>query len=493
MAEDTRTAGRHSPLRWARWLIAPRANVFLSYAKAQRHEAVSIAAAIRASGHEVFFDRDVLTEGEAFDPRIRQAIESADIFVFLVSPDSLADHRYSLTELDIARERWPQPGGHVLPVMVVPVAMERLPPDLRVTVLERRGDLPAQVAAAVTRLARRQRLWLRRTTRAVLAAVALLALKLGYDLADYVVQVRPLLVPARVQRDAGHYAEAWDLYQGAMRANPGSRPTREEMEDLGMRWLEDDKALEEPDAVAQIEREVVPALDQAAGAADSSRKADLLAHLGWAEYRKLQAETAAQEVQPFFRKALDVDPNNPFAHAMWAYFWVERTNKLVPDAQEHFEAALASGRERPYVRHLQIAAMTRQWFGSDALQPEAMRIATAMRNGGEVVSPNDRRRLFRAYCNLGLADALRSSPDAAELLKTFQWLARGAEEPMPPCIRFALASLQEATGAGREALAAYRAVQSELSKPEASSLVQKDEIWSASAVAITRLQDAGVK
>jgi hypothetical protein len=59
---------------------------------------------------------------------------------------------YTLTELGFARERWPHPAGHILPVMVAPTAPETVPPYLRaVTLLEPRGNVAAEVADAVRR------------------------------------------------------------------------------------------------------------------------------------------------------------------------------------------------------------------------------------------------------------------------------------------------------------------------------------------------------
>jgi hypothetical protein len=59
-------------------------NVFVSHAHTDRDESQAIALAIRAAGHEVFFDRDVgaLPPGKEYDARIKRAIARADIFVF---------------------------------------------------------------------------------------------------------------------------------------------------------------------------------------------------------------------------------------------------------------------------------------------------------------------------------------------------------------------------------------------------------------------------
>ena len=128
--------------------------LFLSYSSKDRSLAEPIYLALRAQKHAIFFDRSNLQPGEEYDIRIRQAIERSDLFVFLVSPDSIRDGGYALTELAIAQKRWDHPGGKVLPVMLRPTELTDLPPYLRaVMVLEPVGNVPASVADEVHRIA----------------------------------------------------------------------------------------------------------------------------------------------------------------------------------------------------------------------------------------------------------------------------------------------------------------------------------------------------
>ncbi|MDP3289935.1 MAG: CHAT domain-containing protein, partial [Methyloversatilis sp.] len=124
--------------------------IFLSYASEIRARAEGVNAALQAAGHDVFFDREDLPAGLNYDDRIRSAIESSDLFVFLLSPAAVAEGHYTRTELKIARRRWPDPAGHVLPVMVDATPFSALPPYLgSVTVLVPEGNLAAEVVLAV--------------------------------------------------------------------------------------------------------------------------------------------------------------------------------------------------------------------------------------------------------------------------------------------------------------------------------------------------------
>jgi formylglycine-generating enzyme required for sulfatase activity len=141
--------------------------VFVSHAREDRDAAEAIALAVRAAGHEVFFDRDpvALPPGAEYGDRIRRAIERADIFVFCLSPAAIDAGSYTLTEVEIASRRWAHPDGRVLPVMLRPTPLDAVPPA---------GNVPASVAEAVAQLVgrvrRRRYLWAAGAGGIVLAA-----------------------------------------------------------------------------------------------------------------------------------------------------------------------------------------------------------------------------------------------------------------------------------------------------------------------------------
>jgi len=131
-----------------------RMRIFLSYSSKDRTAAESIYLALRAQHHAVFFDRSTLSPGQEYDNHIREEIERSGLFLFLLSPDSISSGSYALTELDIAQKTWDHPDGKVLPVMLRPTELERVPSYIRaVTILEPSGNVPAAVADAVHRLA----------------------------------------------------------------------------------------------------------------------------------------------------------------------------------------------------------------------------------------------------------------------------------------------------------------------------------------------------
>ncbi len=128
--------------------------IFLSYASEDRPQAEEIQLALAGAGHEVFFDRESLPASGDYHARIKASVDEAELFVFLISPDSVAPGGYALTEMGYARSRWPHPKGHVLPVLLRPTPFATMPAYLKsVTVLEPRGNAAAEVVAATARLA----------------------------------------------------------------------------------------------------------------------------------------------------------------------------------------------------------------------------------------------------------------------------------------------------------------------------------------------------
>jgi hypothetical protein len=128
-------------------------NIFLSFASGDRTLAESIQMALRGAGHGVFFDKASLPPGSDYNSRIRRAIDRCDVYVFLISPSSTGKRRYVETELALVKVKWPNPWGHVLPVIVAPTSREKIDPYLAaVTYLEPRGNIAAEVAAEMDRL-----------------------------------------------------------------------------------------------------------------------------------------------------------------------------------------------------------------------------------------------------------------------------------------------------------------------------------------------------
>jgi hypothetical protein len=148
--------------------------IFLSYSSRDRRKAEEVALALEARGHNVFFDRDDLAGGDDFHAVIRRHITGADLFVFLISPESVRAGAFTLTELKWAREKWSHPRKHVLPVLLEPTAMEQIPAYLKgVTILEPEGNVAAEIAAHLSPGRRRRKAVIFAAAAAVVVILAI--------------------------------------------------------------------------------------------------------------------------------------------------------------------------------------------------------------------------------------------------------------------------------------------------------------------------------
>ena len=105
--------------------------IFLSYASEDRTRIEPIRLALVGQGHDIFYDREDLKPGEAFDAKIRAAIERCDLFVCFLTPHTVDAGSYTLNELSVAQRKWPSADGRVLPVILADVPRKDIPAYLR--------------------------------------------------------------------------------------------------------------------------------------------------------------------------------------------------------------------------------------------------------------------------------------------------------------------------------------------------------------------------
>jgi tetratricopeptide (TPR) repeat protein len=444
--------------------------VFICHAAEDADVARSVELALRGEGHVVFLDRTSLPAGESYNDQIRAAIEGSDLFLFLLSPDAVAKGRYTLTELELAERKWPEPSGHVLPVVVKATDLALVPQYAKaVTILEPQGNVAATVVMAVERLSKGRP---RRVGRRLLVAGALVLVG-GTAVAWWAHrlatghEVQGLLRQGALLRDAGHYAEAWDVVSRASGLGRGHEDVVLAREGLAMAWLENARVTVGQGTFVGVADKVQPTLAECAVSRDARRAADCLAHLGWADFLRSREGVGGLDPSQQYRRAIALDPDNVYAHALWG-FHVLASGGGLAEAQAHFAKALAGGRAHAYVRQMQMAGLL--YRHDPDFETEAVRVASEMRAGGEAVpsGPSDAGltgRLWNVYYDR-LVNGERTEPFLAALspgdhLATFLWLF--PEDAIVPDKRdlhlYMLARFQEESGQRAEALTRLHALQ----------------------------------
>jgi tetratricopeptide (TPR) repeat protein len=462
-------------------------NIFLCYPSAERATADQINLALVAQGHDVFFDRDDLPAGDEYHQRIGRAIEQSDVFIFLMTPDSLAKGRYTLTELDIAQAKWEHPAGHVLPVMVQPMPIKDVPPYLRaVTILEPKGDVAADVARAVSQLStsgRRRKISTNLKLSigiglglALLGAAALLVpntMALKGEIADQ-------LARGRMQGDAQDYAAAWTTYEQANKSVQGYRlfqwlggtlaaDIAQARTKLAMQWL-DNIRVPSGKHFADIVDPLLPALDDAISHSEGSQKGNILAYRGWADFLRWRDGPSDLKPEVYYQRAIEADPSNAYAHVMWGH-WILWTGGNLAAANRHFTQALTVVEHRPFVRELQLTALGNR--SNDECDMAQILVANDMRRGQEPLDATSRRRLYRVFdsqfrphqATRESLNKLTAVAPTADLLATYQWLFEEKEFPASKefSAPYVLGVLQAAAGQVNEARQTLQSFRSTLS------------------------------
>src|SRR5262245_15233698 len=227
---------------------------------------------------------------------------------------------------------------------------------------------------------------------------------------------------ARQQASRNEFAEAWRSLDRAEERGR-TEATDSARLDVAFKWLEEGRP--GPDQpFSRITDAVVPALDRALLNPQDPRHADTLAHLGWATFLKWR-ETGTGDPASLYKQALEIDPHNVYANTMLAHWLMWRGEPLSAE-RPYFDAAISSGKERPFVRNFQLAAVRNR--NDDAADAELIRIVNSMRQQNE---PLDERSAREAYVVFERRYGPRPRvPDApldislSDQLATFTWLAR---------------------------------------------------------------------
>jgi len=279
-------------------------------------------------------------------------------------------------------------------------------------------------------------------------------------------KIDSFLASEQIQLQGRDYRLAWRSLDQASQVDPGSVPVHAAQEALAMEWLENIQAGEN-ERFSDIAEKLEPVLTRgAASAKTATREADLLAHLGWSYFLRSRDGGTGLDPAGAYAEAVKRDKNNPYAQAMWGHWILWNTHELGP-AAPHFSSALASNRQRDYVRRLQLSALLNS--GNAECDREIVRVLNAIRKEKGLVDAEIQRRIFAIYyveimpSNAETTRFVNAVP-APEHVMTFQWLfekldLNESEGLLRSCY---LTVLQEAAGQRDEALAGYRSVRQRL-------------------------------
>lgn len=320
----------------------------------------------------------------------------------------------------------------------------------------------------------------------VAAITAVIALVLGVnnvaklfaEIGERKRQVAEFTAVAAVQRDSGEFAAAFaSLDEAAKIADEGSHfaklsgrldplriDVRTAQEDVAMAWL---RAAGAPagKTFSDMVEPLLPVIARGLVSASGTRRADLLAHRGWANFLMSRDGRDTSDPADSYREAIAIDAANPFAHANLGHLIVWRRGPA-EQASAHFAKALDSGREREFVRRMQLASFRN--YSSPGTDAGLLLAVDEMRRNGEPIDESTRRYLFSVYFHAFNTpeelQALIVAIPPAEQIATMRALYFGPDfdASRAPLRDATIALLQEAAGQPAEALATWKGVQARL-------------------------------
>lgn len=289
-----------------------------------------------------------------------------------------------------------------------------------------------------------------------------------------------LVAAAEAQRRRNQYDEALATLGRALELSPSSAKIREAQQDVAMEWIRNVRVENEKTSFGDAIKPALAVIDAALPSAMGARRADLLAHQGWATFLLWRDGDSQLDPAPTYQEALAIDPGNPYANAMLAHWKLFQDHDDVATAVRLFDTATRAGRALDAVRTLQWAAYSNA--SNPAADVQRVRLADTMRRAGERLDMRQAQALWGPYYfatppshekeRATLLDAL--APD--DHINTLHWAFdeyAAKEEFRLQTIRFYTAVLNAKAGRTSEAVSDLQALDKQLRQDGATGSLQQ--------------------
>lgn len=257
--------------------------------------------------------------------------------------------------------------------------------------------------------------------------------------------VNQIVVASRMLVDMKDYQAAWQIAEKATTIAPSSPKAFNQQVDVAMAWLRDIWAQKGKKTYSEIIDPLILTLSQGAGDDNPHRAAEVLSHIGWANFWRLRDKKADYEIDGYFGRALELNPESDYAN-LFKGFWLLRKYAKnnddldrLSEAGAHFSKALKSRENTHFVNKWIIFALTgSQVIGAEV---EAIKFANAWRKQEMVpLAPSEKESVL--YSILDEFEVLRhdqlsegsflprlmSALSIQEIIDTYLWLFNAVEK-----------------------------------------------------------------
>jgi hypothetical protein len=302
-------------------------------------------------------------------------------------------------------------------------------------------DSPAPLGGVLSRLWARSPL-LRRLTKlfsGTLAVIGVVSAIIGYATSgtnfflrvdDYLrgrSETRDLIAAADERLRYSDYEEAWRANTKARQLSPRSEEAAVQQARIAMKWLEDVRlsSAAGPQTFSQVVDPLKSALVERLAETRGRDRADIHAHIGWANFLRYRDGLKATGVAEEFDEALREDPENMYGHLMRG-FWILWNGRPIDDARADLELALRSDVDPAFADGMVMSALIN--ITTDEYMAGAIEFANQIRKTGRNIENDDKRRVLWYYSisldSPELLNGISKIASAQDHVLTLAWLKK---------------------------------------------------------------------
>ncbi len=300
-------------------------------------------------------------------------------------------------------------------------------------------DSPAPTGGVLSRLWTGSPL-LRRLTKlssGALAVIGVVSAIIGYATSgtnffvrvdDYLrgrSETRSLIAAADERLQYSDYEEAWRANTKARQLSPRSEEAAAQQARIAMKWLEDVRlsSAAGPQKFSQIVDPLKTALVERLAETHGRERADIRAHIGWANFLRRHEGFTDARIAEEFDEALSEDPANMYGHVMRG-FWTLWEGRPVDEARTDLEIALRSDVDPEFADRMVMAALTSRT--TDEFIAGAIEFANRIRAAGRNIGDHDKGQiLWYYYISLdssAILNAIAKAASPQDQILTLAWL-----------------------------------------------------------------------
>ena len=326
------------------------------------------------------------------------------------------------------------------------------------------------VPARGTERWRRIRRWAK-SISAIIAAIGIVSAGIGYitngvqffsGIAAYFQdqsEVGSLMVAADERLTRADFEAAWLANAKARQLAPRNAAAAEQQARVATKWLENVRLTSAggPQSFSDVVDPLKSVLIERLASTRGREKADLHAHIGWANFLRHRDGRPQTDIVEEFDAAISEDPDNLYGHVMRG-FWILWNGGPIDKARGDLDIALQSSTDPAYSDMLIMAGLMNST--SDEFMAGAIEFAEKIRKAGRNIDDSSKRRLIWYYTNclrdMDLLARISATLPAEEQTLFLDWLKQANIPASEKRVAtYFMAFFAESAGRREEALRLY--------------------------------------